>query len=231
MAGHGRKREVMHDLPHGAHLRHLRRQARELQRRTGEPLHAAQFGLARSYGFASWSELKHTLETGQLVLAWTRRPLGKREFEAKRDAALTPTAAELLPALRHPNPRVRFECLGLLDHLADEDSVEAMIAATRDPVPRIRRMAVHALGCVRCKASTSCRELVPGFLPIAEGDPVWRVRREAVIAIAQQPADDRSRAVLARLAEADPHPDVRKQATWALRVQMGLSWAYGRRER
>ena len=59
---------------------------------------------------------------------------------------------------------------------------------------------------------------------------MWRVRREAVIAIAQQPTDDRSRAALARLADGDPHPDVRKQATWALRVQMGLSWSYGRRE-
>jgi len=220
----------MHELPHGAHLRHLRRQARELQRRTGEPLHSAQLDLARSYGFASWLELKHTLEAGQIVLEWTRRPLGKREFEAKRDAGMTPTAAELLPALRHPNPRIRFECLGLLDHLAVDASVDAMIAATRDPVPRVRRMAVHALGCLRCKPSTLCRELNAVFLPIAESDPVWRVRREAVISIAQQPADDRSHAVLARLADHDPHPDVRKQATWALRVQTGLSWSYGRRE-
>ena len=220
----------MHELPHGAHLRHLRRQARELRRRTGDPLYAVQLGLARSYGFASWSELKHTLEAARIVLEWTCRPLGKRAFEAKRDAGMTPTAAELLPALRHPNPRVRFECLGLLDHLADDDSLPAMIAATRDPVPRVRRMAVHALGCLRCKSSTPCRELNPVFLPIAESDPVWRVRREAVISIAQQPADDRSHAVLARLADHDPHPDVRKQATWALRVQTGLSWSYGRRE-
>ena len=220
----------MHELPHRAHLEHLRRQARELQRRTGEPLHAVQLGLARSYGFASWPQLKHTLEAGQIVLEWTRRPLGKRAFEAQRDAGKTPTAAEILPALHHPNPRVRFEGLGMLDHLAEESSLAAMIAATHDPVPRVRRMAVHALGCMRCKPSPLCHELNAVFLPIAENDPVWRVRREAVISIAQQPADDRSRAILARLADGDPHPDVRKQATWALRVQMGLSWAYGRRE-
>ena len=152
----------------------------------------------------------------------------KRAFEAQRDAGKTPTAAKILPALRHPNPRVRFECLGMLDHLADESSLAAMIATTHDPVPRVRRMAVHALGCMRCKPSPLCRELNAVFLPIAETDPVWRVRREAVIAIAQQPADDRSRTVLARLADGDPHPDVRKQARWALRVQMGLSWAYSR---
>jgi hypothetical protein len=72
---------------------------------------------------------------------------------------MTPSAAEILPALRHPNPRVRFECLGMLDHLADDNSLAAMIAATRDSVPRVRRMAVHALGCLRCKPSTLYREL------------------------------------------------------------------------
>jgi HEAT repeats len=220
----------MHELPHRANLRHLRRQARDQQRRTGEPLHAVQLSLARSYGFSSWPELKHTLQAGEIVLEWSRHPLGKREFEAQRDAGSTPTAAEILPALRHPNPRVRFECLGMLDHLADHDSLTAMVAAARDPVPRVRRMAVHALGCMRCKSSALCRELNDVFLPIAAGDPAWRVRREAIISIAQQPADDRSRAVLARLADGDPHQDVRKQATWALRVQLGLSWAYGRRE-
>jgi hypothetical protein len=218
----------MNALPHDAHLRHLRRQARELQRRTGEPLHTAQFRLARSSGFASWSELKHTLEAGQIVLAWTRHPLGKRAFETQRDSGMAPTATQILPALRHPNPRVRFECLGMLDHLADDNSLAAMIAATHDPVPRVRRMAVHALGCARCKPTTLCRELNAIFLPIAESDPVWRVRREAIISIAQQPTDDRSRALLAQLADQDAHPDVRKQAIWALRIQLGLSWAYSR---
>jgi HEAT repeat protein len=107
----------------------------------------------------------------------------------------------------------------------------AIIDATRDPVPRVRRMAVHAVGCLRCKPAPVCHDLNSTFLPIAENDPVWRVRREAVISVAQQPASELSRTVLARIAERDPHPDVRKQAGWALRVQLGLSWAYGGRER
>jgi hypothetical protein len=73
-----------------------------------------------------------------------------------------------------------------------------MIRATEDPVPRVRRMAVHALGCQGCKSSALCAELSLVFLPIAERDPVWRVRQEAVLSIAQQPPTLRSRSVLAR---------------------------------
>jgi hypothetical protein len=101
-AGHGRKREVVHELPHRPNLRHLRRQARELHRVTGGPLQAAQHRIARSYGFPSWPRLKATIEAGEIVRQWMRRPLGKREFEASRDAGTSPTAAEILPALELP---------------------------------------------------------------------------------------------------------------------------------
>jgi HEAT repeat protein len=114
---------------------------------------------------------------------------------------------------------VRYECLGLLDHLAEEESVPAMIAATSDSVPRVRRMAVHALGCQGCKQSSLCADLNAVFLPIAEHDPAWKVRREAVISIVQQDASERSRATLRKLAAADPHATVRKQACWALGLQ------------
>jgi hypothetical protein len=146
----------MHELPHMPNLRHLRRQARELQRSTGDALQAAQHQLARSYGFSDWSTLRRTIEAGELVHVWHGKLLGKTEFEALRDRGETPPPAALVPALAHPNPRVRFNCLGLLDHLADEQSLPAMITATTDPVPRVRRMAVHALGCQRCKASAIC---------------------------------------------------------------------------
>jgi HEAT repeat protein len=174
---------------------------------------------------------QRVIEAGRLVEDWAARLLGKTELEALRDRGETPQPAAILPALDHPNPRVRHECLGLLDHLADESCVPAMIAATRDPVPRVRRMAVHALGCQGCKSSALCADLDAVFLPIAEGDPVWRVRQEAVLSVAQQPATGVSRAALARLASGDPHPEVRKQAGWALRIQQGLPWSYGRRRR
>jgi hypothetical protein len=63
----------------------------------------------------------------------------------------------------------------MLDHLADDNSLTTMIAATCDPVPRVRRMAVHALGCMHCKPSTLHGDSNSIFLPVAETDPVWRV--------------------------------------------------------
>ena len=173
--------------------------------------------------------MKSMIEAGRIAAEWQQQPFGKRVFEARRDAGLTPTAAEIVSALEHPNPRVRCDCLAMLDHLADESSVVAMIAATSDPVPRVRRMAVHALGCQRCKPSALSSDLNAIFVPIAEGDPAWRVRREAVISIVQQPADECSGAVLARLADHDPHALVRQQAAWALRIQTGRGSSYGHR--
>jgi len=209
----------MRDLPYHPNLRHLRRQARELQREEGYPLHVAQRAVASSYGFSDWTELKRTIEAGATVLDWAGRLLGKYEFEGLRDRGLNPPPSAIVDALRHPNPRVRYECLGLLDHLAEEESVPAMIAATSDSVPRVRRMAVHALGCQGCKQSSLCADLNAVFLPIAEHDPAWKVRREAVISIVQQEASERSRATLRKLAAADPHATVRKQARWALGLQ------------
>jgi len=209
----------MRDLPYHPNLRHLRRQARELQREAGYPLHVAQRAVASSYGFSDWTELKRTIEAGATVLDWAGRLLGKYEFEGLRDRGLNPPPSAIVDALRHPNPRVRYECLGLLDHLAEEESVPAMIAATSDSVPRVRRMAVHALGCQGCKQSSLCADLNAVFLPIAEHDPAWKVRREAVISIVQQEASERSRATLRKLAAADPHATVRKQARWALGLQ------------
>jgi HEAT repeat protein len=174
-------------------------------------------------------ERTRTIEAATLVMEWAGRLLGKRELETLRDRGKTPPAASLLPSLRHSNPRVRYECLGLLDHLADDDCVAAMITATNDPVPRVRRMAVHALGCQGCKSSVLCADLNSVFLPIAEHDAVWRVRQEAVLSVAQQPATRTSRAVLARVAADDPHPEVRKQAGWASRIQQGRPWSYGQR--
>ena len=222
----------LRELPHNANLRHLRRQARELQRASGEPLQAAQHRLATAYGFSSWSELKKTLVAATTVDEWGRRLLGKTALEALRDAGAAPEAGEIVPALKHPNPRIRHACLGLLDHLAGEESIAAMVAATADPVPRVRRMAVHALGCQSCKAAALCANLNAVFIPIAEGDPAWKVRREAVISIVQQPADAVSRGALSRIADRDAHPEVRKQAAWAARIQLGLGWSWsGRRSR
>jgi HEAT repeat protein len=204
----------MHSLPHRPNLRHLRRQARELQRESGSPLHESQHELAETYGFRSWAELKHEVEELQRAALACARYTGtpRRDMDALRGAVDTTV---LVAGLRHPNPRVRYDCLELLDHLADDSCLMPMIAATADPVPRVRRVAVHALGCRRCKPEMLCDDLMTVFEPIALADPAWRVRMEAVISIFQQPLGERRREVMERAAEQDPDERVR---TWATRL-------------
>ena len=232
-AGQGRKRENMDrkPLPHRANLRHLRRQARELQRESRESLQLAQHKLAQTYGFASWAELKATLDAARTIDEEFPPLLGKHAFERLRDDGRLPSPTEILPALNHPNPKVRYACLGLLDHLADETCVPAIVASIADPVPRVRRMAVHAVGCQRCKPTALCTDLTSVLLQVAEHDPVWRVRQEAVIALLGQPETHRVLESLDRLATDDPHAEVRKQAGWCASILRGEPASWGSKRR
>lgn len=54
-------------LPEGANLRQLKIQAKELQTERNIPLSTAQFELAKSYGFASWTKLKLHVEFPMLI--------------------------------------------------------------------------------------------------------------------------------------------------------------------
>ncbi|MGE5143798.1 MAG: hypothetical protein ACM3OA_10210, partial [Acidobacteriota bacterium] len=49
-------------LPARPSLEQLRKQAKELSRSAGVPLHQAQLDLARRYGFESWPKLVHSVE-------------------------------------------------------------------------------------------------------------------------------------------------------------------------
>jgi hypothetical protein len=103
----------------------------------------------------------------------------------------------IVTGVRDPNPKIRWWCLQLLDHLDDERAIQAITTCLDDPVPRVRRNAVHALGCVACKPSWS------GVLPdgvfgqlavMAEADPNAKVRTAATrsLACVTSAAADRS---------------------------------------
>jgi HEAT repeat protein len=71
-----------------------------------------------------------------------------------RRVALTDAARDaLVRGLAHPNPKVRWWCLQLMDHVGDEQCIGHIVRALDDPVPRVRKMAKHALECERCKQS------------------------------------------------------------------------------
>lgn len=70
-----------------------------------------------------------------------------------RRAKVSPEAKQtLLDGLKHRNSKVRWWCIQLMDHLADESYVPLLMeAAYTDPTPKNRRHAIHAVTCEICK--------------------------------------------------------------------------------
>lgn len=93
--------------------------------------------------------------------------------------SLGAVVAGLVYGLEHDEPRVRFDCAGALDHMADERCAEPLRRLLDDPVPRVRRAAMHSLSCDACKLSplTYGDDLVPKLIDMALYDPSPRVRR------------------------------------------------------
>ena len=93
----------------------------------------------------------------------------------------------LIRGVSDPYPPVRFGCLGLLDHLPDPSVVPAICVALDDPVPRLRRLAAHSLGCGLCKPSWDGAlppEAVSKLADMASSDDNAKVRAEARSALA-----------------------------------------------
>jgi hypothetical protein len=57
----------------------------------------------------------------------------------------------LTEGLRDPNPKIRWRHIQILDHVPDARAATAVAELLDDAVPRVRRNAAHALGCVACK--------------------------------------------------------------------------------
>jgi HEAT repeat protein len=96
------------------------------------------------------------------------------------------TFAAVVEGLSDRNPRVRWWCIQVLDHVPDIRAVAAIVSALDDPVARVRRNAAHALGCPACKPGWDRALPTAGLqrlLDLAEHDPSEKVRREAAAAL------------------------------------------------
>ena len=111
---------------------------------------------------------------------------GLTATELRRARPTEAAVAALIGGLSDRNPRIRWWCVQLLDHLPDNRAIDALVPVLDDPVPRVRRNAAHALGCIACKPVWS------GELPstaiawleaLAESDPNQKVRAEARLAL------------------------------------------------
>ena len=105
-----------------------------------------------------------------------------------RRVRVSPAAkTALIRGLDHPNAKVRWWCLQLMDHLADESYLEPILAKLSDPVAKVRRHAIHALGCGVCKPNrqTLAVDIESALRAVLARDPDDKVRHEARLALEQ----------------------------------------------
>ena len=107
--------------------------------------------------------------------------------------------ATLVAGAAHRRPRVRAACVALMDHLADERCRESLEHALHDASPLVRRHAVHAVGCQRCKALPLSIDVVAALIERVLNDSSPRVRRVAVHQLGLQPRDARAIPVLEKV--------------------------------
>ncbi len=92
------------------------------------------------------------------------------------------TIDALARGLGDPNPVVRWWCVQLLDHVPDQRGIDLIVPLLDDPVPRVRRNAVHTLGCAACKPTAEIclsPETRARIRRLADSDPNGKVRDEA----------------------------------------------------
>lgn len=98
--------------------------------------------------------------------------------------------AALIAGLQHRNSKIRWWCIQLMDHLADDTYRDALLSAAQtDPTPKNRRHAIHALTCGVCKPDR-CRLTIDALLQaqleiIARTDPDESVRHVALQELAE----------------------------------------------
>jgi HEAT repeat protein len=188
----------------------------------------AQLTIAREYGFPSWARLTAWLARGELPRApdASVELLGVRDWRVGRAAREALAAAgpdgvaAALAGLSHPSPRVRRGAADFLDHHADDRCVAKLTElALHDPVPYVRRVAVHALLCHRCKPAPLTEDVTPLLVRVAREDPSPRVRTSALWGLGQQRPDPRAVEALAAVLREETGHDLLRAAHQALRRQ------------
>jgi len=142
---------------------------------------APESALGRTPDLIQWPGWPSVLSVG----AMARRPaprdyhgwvsqLGHSSRRQEAKLVLLGSGPDALEAIRrglgHTDPMVRRQCVNLLDHLVDDDTVPDLVAAVEDPDPQVAARALHALACDRCKEG-ACRP----------GEDLWVSRALALL--------------------------------------------------
>jgi len=185
----------------------------------------AQLVLAREHGFPSWQQLSawatgRTLPDSpealvQMLGSRTNRVRAAVQVQLESLGKAGVDAA--IAGLSDPDPRVRYGAADFMDHHADEDCVEKLRdMALNDPVPYVRDVALHALGCQRCKPEPLAVDTLDIMILRARSEESWKTRRGAVWSLSQRNMEPGVKETLQFVADNDPHPHVAQAARWGL---------------
>lgn len=135
------------------------------------------------------------------------------------EARAYPTVVEtLIAGLELPQAPLRFESAHLMDHFADERCIEPLLRLLGDPVPRVRRMALHSLSCDACKLAPleQQTDFVALAIERAFNDPSIQVRRHAVSELSIRRQDPRAMAALQRIRAEESDERIRRACSRVL---------------
>jgi len=137
-----------------------------------------------------------------------------KAMKRKRPLAVSDIEVVQLGALEHPDPQVRRWCLFILDHFANDQSMEVFAKALADAEPLVRDLALHSIACESCKQEELCVvDTVPHVIQVLMSDSSVRLRINAISALLRLAGrDGRAREALQAAADSDADPLVRKCA-------------------
>jgi len=125
--------------------------------------------------------------------------------------------AAVREGLSHSNPRVRQWCAMFIDSHWDESALQRLILSLHDPKLKVRKAAVHSLGCDRCKSGQNPIDVLPHLEERIREDKSIKVRRMAVQTIAAQSQNRRVARILRRVLRDENDPKIRRFAQWGLK--------------
>lgn len=106
----------------------------------------------------------------------------------------------VIRGLAHSEARIRRGCAEFMDHQGTDQCFDILReVAANDPIPYVRRVATHSLGCQRCKSAPLEGDTISFLIERAFADTNKRVRYEAVAGMMFQPPDTRIAAALQTL--------------------------------
>ncbi len=151
--------------------------------------------------------------------------LGSDDFGARMEAGAAlcgageATVQALTEGLSHARWKVRHRCVEMLGHLAEQEDLERLCRALRDPVVRVRQAAVHAALSVPCRSPAVQATLTETLVECAVSDSSVTVRQRAISGLGQQPFHAQAVQALREIGETEAHPKLRRLAQWAVGCQ------------